>query len=446
MKKTLLFSILLCIAILIFLILIRVFPKNASLLPALLVLMILDGYLWFSIVSRIERLRPGVRYLLTGFYWLPLILLVSSIITGIFVPFLSWQVSLRTFIPGLILTTYICKVFPIVSLVCADLIRTFRFWGNSFTHGKGSAFGYFVRNRWILMTGWLLGGVFFILMMLGMFWWNFNYTVRKQTIVLPELPKSFDGLTIVQISDIHLGSWGCPSELDKAINLVNAQKPDLIFFTGDMANYSTRDVIPFESMLKHIKSRLGIFAILGNHDYGDYITWTSATEKLKDMDDLISFYHRLGWKLLMNEHYILKNDRDSIAILGIQNWGMTKRFQRLGDVEEAERGVKNMDIQLLLTHDPTSWKALVCNTYRNIDVCFSGHTHGFQFGFERWGIHWSPAQYLYDQWGGLYSEPVPGSHPLYLYVNRGLGSIGYPGRIGMPPEITLFTLRREEQK
>jgi len=296
------------------------------------------------------------------------------------------------------------------------------------------------------MTGWLLGGVFFILMMLGMFWWNFNYTVRKQTIVLPELPKSFDGLTIVQISDIHLGSWGCPSELDKAINLVNAQKPDLIFFTGDMANYSTRDVIPFESMLKHIKSRLGIFAILGNHDYGDYITWTSATEKLKDMDDLISFYHRLGWKLLMNEHYILKNDRDSIAILGIQNWGMTKRFQRLGDVEEAERGVKNMDIQLLLTHDPTSWKALVCNTYRNIDVCFSGHTHGFQFGFERWGIHWSPAQYLYDQWGGLYSEPVPGSHPLYLYVNRGLGSIGYPGRIGMPPEITLFTLRREEQK
>jgi predicted MPP superfamily phosphohydrolase len=208
-----------------------------------------------------------------------------------------------------------------------------------------------------------------------------------------------------------------------------------------MANYTVLDVLPFEEILTHLKAPYGIFAILGNHDYGAYVKWPSEEAKEKDMKDLISFYHRLGWKLLLNEHSILRKGDDSIAILGVQNWGKAYRFQKLGDIPAAQKGVENMSVQLLLSHDPSFWDSIICHKFRNIDITFSGHTHGFQFGIECCGIRWSPAQYLYKQWGGLYEKPVPGSHPQYIYVNRGLGSLGYPGRIGILPEITVFTLR-----
>jgi predicted MPP superfamily phosphohydrolase len=280
-------------------------------------------------------------------------------------------------------------------------------------------------------------------MILGMVWWNYDFRVKRQEIILPELPASFEGLKIVQISDIHLGSWSCRTELSKAVDLVNSQHPDVIFFTGDMANYTTLDVLPFEDILSHLKAPYGIFAILGNHDYGAYVSWPSEEAKQQDMKDLVSFYRRLGWKLLLNEHSILRKGNDSIAILGVQNWGKAYRFQKLGDIPAAQKGVENMKVQLLLSHDPSFWDSIICHKYRNIDVTFSGHTHGFQFGIECCGIRWSPAQYLYNQWAGLYEKPVPGSHPQYIYVNRGLGSLGYPGRIGILPEITVFTLKRK---
>ena len=442
MRKAFFFCLLFCLSLIIFLILIRAFPKNASLLPTLLILMILDGYLWFSIKDWVYHFRPVFKYPLTGFFWFPLILLVSSIITGMLVPFISWNLFLRTYIPGIILIVYVCKVFPILFLLFADIFRIFRVWVNSFAHGKGAGFSYFLRNKWVLMTGWLIGGFFFLLMVIGMVWWNYDFRVKKEKLILPELPRSFDGLKIVQISDIHLGTWSFPSKLEEMVRIVNELDPDLVFFTGDIANYSTDEVHPFENIFSHLQSRLGVFTILGNHDYGDYITWTSVEAKEKNLEDLYAFYQRLGWKLLLNEHYILKNDIDSIVILGVQNWGKIKRFQRFGDVGKAQHGFENVAVQLLLTHDPSNWEYIVSRQFRNIDISFSGHTHGFQFGIECCGLRWSPAQYLYDQWGGLYSKPVPGSHPQYLYVNRGLGSIGYPGRIGILPEITLFTIRR----
>ncbi len=442
MRKAFFFCLLFCLALVIFLILIRAFPKNASLLPTLLVLMILDGYLWLSIKDWVYRLRTIFMYSLSGLYWFPLMLVTSSIITGMLVPFISWNISLRTYIPGAILTVYICKAFPIIFLVFADILRIFSFWSNAFFQGKGAGFSHFLRNKWVLITGWLTGGFLLILMVLGMIWWNYDFQIRKETLILPELPKSFDGLKIVQISDLHLGSWSSHAKLEEAVRIVNELNPDLIFFTGDIANYSTDDVLPFKTILSHLISRLGVFTVLGNHDYGDYIAWPSAEAKDKNLKDLFVFYHKLGWKLLLNEHYILKVNNDSIAILGVQNWGKTKRFPKLGDVGKAQHGYKNMAVQLLLTHDPSNWEYIVSCEYRNIDISFSGHTHGFQLGIECCGLRWSPAQYLYDQWGGLYSKPVPGSHPQYLYVNRGLGSIGYPGRIGILPEITLFTLRK----
>jgi uncharacterized protein len=442
MRKLFFFGLLFSLALVIFFILISAFPKNVSLLPSLLVLMILDGYLWLSVKDLVFNQRAFVRYTILGIYWFPLILLTSSIITGMLIPFLSWGIILRTYIPGVILTTYICKVFPILFLFIADVLRVFSFFFNSFIHGKGAVFSYFLRNKWVLFTGWLVGGILYLLMVLGMTCWNYGFQIRNETLKIPELPESFDGLRIVQISDIHLGSWVSKTKLEEAIAIINSLNPDLIFFTGDIANYSTDEVFPFENILSHIRSRMGVFAILGNHDYGDYVTWPSAKAKERNMEDLFAFYQRLGWKLLMNEHCILKKNNDSIAILGVQNWGKTMRFQRFGDVKKAQHGIENMAVQFLLTHDPSNWEYVVSRNFKNIDISFSGHTHGFQVGIECCGFQWSPAQYLYDEWAGLYSKPVPGSHQQYLYVNRGLGSIGYPGRIGMPPEITLFTIRR----
>jgi len=441
MKKILIIGLVVLAIVCIFVALHIAFPVYARMLPVLFILFIIDGYLWSSIRRTILGLKPFWKYSLMIAYWLPLILLFCCIIAGFFVAFTGWNIALRTLLPGVIFILYVFKILPFIFQLIADILRLFSFGIRSFIQGEIHLKDV-ARMRWISLTGWVAGTIFLILMILGMVWWNYDFTVKKQEIILPELPASFEGLKIVQISDIHLGSWACKKELRKAVDIVNSQHPDVIFFTGDMANYSTLDVLPFEEILTHLKAPYGIFAILGNHDYGLYVNWASEEAKEKDMKDLISFYHRLGWKLLMNEHSILRKRDDSIAILGVQNWGKAYRFQKLGDIPAAQKGVENMPVQLLLSHDPSFWDSIICHKFRNIDITFSGHTHGFQFGIECCGIRWSPAQYLYKQWGGLYEKPVPGFHPQYIYVNRGLGSLGYPGRIGILPEITVFTLRR----
>jgi hypothetical protein len=441
MKKTLIIGLVVLVTACIFLALGMAFPIYARMLPLLLILFVIDGYLWFSVQKRILGFKPFWKYLSLIFYWLSEILLLCCIIAGFFIPFAEWNIPVRTLVPGIIFILFVFKLLPFIFLILTDVLRLFTFGFRSFIH-SGTRWAEVARIRWIQITGWMAGTLFLILMILGIVWWNYDFSVKQQVIVLPELPASFDGLKIVQISDIHLGSWSCKSQLPKAVDMVNAQHPDVIFFTGDMANYTTLDVLPFEEILTHLKAPDGIFAILGNHDYGEYVKWPSDEAQKQDMKDLVSFYSRLGWKLLLNEHSILRRGNDSIAILGVQNWGKAYRFQKLGDIPAAQKGVENMPVQLLLSHDPSFWDTIICHKFRNIDITFSGHTHGFQFGIECCGIKWSPAQYLYAQWGGLYEKPVPGSHPQYIYVNRGLGSLGYPGRIGILPEITVITLKR----
>jgi predicted MPP superfamily phosphohydrolase len=441
MKKFLLISLIILAIAGIFLALGIAFPIYAGMLPLLFIVFVIDGYLWSSIRRKIRDLKPALKYPVLILYWLPLILLIGCIIVGAFVSFAQWGIPVRTVIPGLIFIFYVFKIIPFIFLLLNDIVRIFRFVTHSFIHGH-TLWKEIGRLSWIQWTGWITGSAFLLLMILGMVWWNYDFDVKKQEIILPELPASFDGLRIVQISDIHLGSWVCKNELQRAVDIVNAQHPDVIFFTGDMANYTTLDVLPFEDILKKLKAPLGIFAILGNHDYGAYVKWPSEEAKEQDMKDLQAFYRRLGWKLLLNEHSVLRKGNDSIVVLGVQNWGKSYRFQKLGDIPAAQKGVEDMQVQLLMSHDPSFWDSIICHKFRNIDITFSGHTHGFQFGIECCGIKWSPAQYLYKQWGGLYEKPVPGFHPQYIYVNRGLGSLGYPGRIGILPEITVFTLRR----
>jgi predicted MPP superfamily phosphohydrolase len=261
----------------------------------------------------------------------------------------------------------------------------------------------------------------------------YDYRVKKVTIKLPNLPKAFHGLRIGQISDIHSGSYGEKSRVGGGVDLLIQERPDMIFFTGDLVNQQTDEIHDYFGTFKKVQAPLGVFSILGNHDYGDYNIWPSPQAKIRDFEKMLAAHRELGWDLLRNENRILTENGESLAILGVENWGV-KRFSKYGKIEDAYKGTEEASARLLLSHDPSHWEAKVLN-YPDIDVTFSGHTHGFQFGIEAGNFRWSPSQYLYNQWAGLYQE---GSQQ--IYVNRGYGFIGLPGRFGIPPEITIFEL------
>ena len=257
---------------------------------------------------------------------------------------------------------------------------------------------------------------------------------------MPQLPVVFDGLRIVHISDLHLGSWTSKAKLAEVVDIINEQEADLVFFTGDLVDYVSAEAFGYKSILSKVESRFGVFATLGNHDYGDYTTWDSPEAKQANMDELYNFFREIDWKLLNNENHIIENGGEKLAIIGIENWSSYDRFPKYGDLDKALKGTSDIPVKLLLSHDPTFWDQKVQNYYPLIDITFSGHTHGFQFGIDTPGLKWSPAQYMYKQWAGLYSVAGESGRRQYLYVNRGTGTIGYPGRIGILPEITVVEL------
>ena len=217
--------------------------------------------------------------------------------------------------------------------------------------------------------------------------------------------------------------------------LINDQKPDVIFFTGDLVNDRATETHMHMEVLDKINAPMGVFSVLGNHDYGDYVKWDSKEAKQKNLDDLKNVHEKLGWRLLINEHVSLQKDGEEIAILGIENWGANLNFPKYGDMKSAHSGTEKYPVKLLLSHDPSHWSMEVRKVYTDVDITFSGHTHGFQFGIEIPGFKWSPSQYVYKQWAGLYKH-----NDQHLYVNRGLGFLGYPGRLGISPEITVMEL------
>ena len=263
----------------------------------------------------------------------------------------------------------------------------------------------------------------------------YDYRVRKIKVEMHNLPKAFHGIRIGQISDIHSGSYGINAQVGGGVDLLMQERTDMIFFTGDLVNRCTEEIHEYFGIFQKVQAPLGVFSILGNHDYGDYNDWPSPQAKRKDFENMLAAHHELGWELLRNEHRILTESSESLAILGVENWGI-KRFSKYGKIEEAYAGTGEASCRLLLSHDPSHWEAKVLD-YPDIDMTFSGHTHGFQFGVEAGNFRWSPSQYLYKQWAGLYQK---GSQ--YIYVNRGYGFIGLPGRVGIPPEITVFELVR----
>jgi predicted MPP superfamily phosphohydrolase len=292
------------------------------------------------------------------------------------------------------------------------------------------------RGTFIARAALLAGGLTF-----GLFLWGttnrYRYQIANITLRIKDLPDELKGLRIVQISDIHSGSFDNREAVARGIAMIMEQKPDIILFTGDLVNERSVEIEPYLDLFASLSAPLGVYSILGNHDYGDYVTWPSDEAKQQNMDRLYAYQKQMGWKLLRNEHVVLTKNGASFALIGVENWSENTRFPRLGKLEEASVGLEQLDLPLkiLMSHDPSHWDAAVRKNAPDINLTLSGHTHGMQFGVELPFFKWSPSQYVFKQWAGLYQE---GNQ--YLYVNRGFGFLGYQGRIGILPEITVIDL------
>nr|WP_319570890.1 metallophosphoesterase [uncultured Draconibacterium sp.] len=290
------------------------------------------------------------------------------------------------------------------------------------------------RAEFLYQMGLVLAAVPFASILYGVTKGKFNYRVMRENLHFDNLPKSFKGLKIVQISDIHLGSFNKKfDQVAKAVELINEQEPDILLFTGDLVNNFAEETEGWAPVLSQLKAKIGKYSVLGNHDYGDYSEWESAAAKEKNLDAIKKFHQKIGFRLLLNETETLNINGEEIALIGVENWGKPP-FPQHGDLQKAAKKAQGQPFKILMSHDPSHWDAKVLKS-TDIDLTFAGHTHGMQFGIERAGIKWSPVQYKYPRWGGLYREKKQ-----FLYVNRGFGYIGFPGRIGMPPEITVVEL------
>lgn len=303
--------------------------------------------------------------------------------------------------------------------------------------GKGAAESIPSRRTFLQQVGLVAALLPFSTMWYGILRTSSDFNIQRHRLKFPGLPKAFHGIKIVQISDIHTGSVWSKTVFEKAVQHIREEAPDLVVFTGDLVNNETKEAEPFVDILSQISAPMGVFSILGNHDYGDYKAWDSPEDKQKNFDAMLNMHRRLGWTLLLNEHRVFEREGQRLVLAGVENWGAKLHFKRYGKLSKAMEGVRPDDFAVLLSHDPSHWEAEVQSMAPQAKLTLSGHTHGFQFGVEIPGFKWSPAQYVYKQWAGLY-----GDSNSMLYVNRGTGCIGYSGRVGIRPEITVLELQK----
>jgi len=330
--------------------------------------------------------------------------------------------SLIAWLMGLMLLTFVPRLFALPVLLAEDAIRLFR--------------GFPPRSvavSWITLT---LAAILLLIVLFGITRGRHFYRVRRETVSFPDLPEAFDGFTITQITDVHAGSFTDASGVQKGLDLVNAQHSDVILFTGDLVNNQAAEMDRWISAFSQLKAPMGKFSVLGNHDYGYYIQWESAEAQQQNLTRLKEVHSDIGFRLLLNEAVTLKKNDQSITLLGVENWskGSSHNF---GDLKAASTGVPDESFKILMSHDPSHWEGATLGHDQLIHLTLSGHTHGMQFGIELFGLKWSPIQYIYKQWAGLYQQAGR-----FLYVNRGFGFVGLKGRIGMWPEVAVITLKR----
>jgi len=340
---------------------------------------------------------------------------------------------------GIFLAFFLLALVLGFFLLLEDVVRIVAFGYNKIVGSAPAETGYFPSRRKFL-SGLALGlaSIPFGAMLYGMYRGKYNYQVLKYEVEFDDLPDAFDGYQITQISDVHSGSFDNFRKVAYGIDLINAQQSDVIFFTGDLVNDRTSEMEPWKEVFSRLEAKDGKFSILGNHDYGDYTSWESEAAKAQNLEDLKVMQKEMGFDLILNSNRYLQKDGQKIALLGVENWGRGG-FKKAGDLQMAKEGVDKDDFKILLSHDPSHWEDVALQDDYHYHLTLSGHTHGMQFGVEIPGwIKWSPVKWRYKYWAGLYKEMGQ-----FINVNRGFGFIGYPGRFGIWPEISVITLKKK---
>ncbi|MCG2612838.1 metallophosphoesterase [Terrimonas sp. NA20] len=391
------------------------------LLLILLVFIIADIYFYQAVTTLTQH--SGLRLA----YWLLDSLLIAGMVSIVFLRRAGqntqrWIAGLMS----LMLVIFIPKLVATPVLIAEDIVRIFE--------------GFPPRSVYVSEAAVVIALAVFLIIVFGLTRGRHFYKVRKETLYFADLPESFDGFTITQISDIHSGSFSDVKGVQKGIDLVNAQNSDLLLFTGDLVNNLATEMDPWIPGFTTLKAPYGKYSVLGNHDYGDYIRWETRAAKDANLHRLKEVHDEIGFKLLLNESVTITKQGNSIALVGVENWGKGG-FHKYGDLKTATENVPDNAFKILMSHDPSHWDEVTIDHHQHVHLTLAGHTHGMQFGIDLFGFKWSPIKYVYKQWAGLYEQDGK-----YLYVNRGFGYHGLKGRVGMWPEITVLTLKRGESK
>ena len=402
------------------------------------ILALLDLYVFQAIKTVSSGASPKWKMIINNGYWAISIIILIVLILIPFINFDSLPKSVRNYLFATILGIFFAELFVSLFLLIDDIRRLIQ-WasGKLFfknTEGENLSGEGISRSAFLSWLGIGIGGGLFSTLIYG-FSNKYNYDVKRIQLSFDNLPPAFKGLKIVQISDVHSGSFTNKQAVNKGIDKMLNENADLILFTGDLVNDRATEMADYMDVFNRLKAPMGVYSTLGNHDYGDYVHWESDEAKKNNVEHVKQIHAQLGWRLLMNEHVVLEKGGQQIALLGIENWSAKARFPKHGKMKEAYAGTEKYPFKILMSHDPSHWDAQVRTDYPDIDLALAGHTHGMQFGIELPWFKWSPVQYVYKQWAGLYEEGKQ-----KLYVNRGYGFIGYPGRVGIMPEITVIEL------
>ena len=340
---------------------------------------------------------------------------------------------------GFFISLFVFQFIIIIGLIFEDIIRFPQALYSFFNQGITGQDFFPQRRKFISQITLTIASIPFGAILYGMYRGKYNYKVSSYELEFDDLPVSFDGFKLTHISDIHCGSFDNPEKVKYGIDLINKQESDVIMFTGDLVNNVSKELNPWKDLFSSLKAEHGVYSILGNHDYGDYMNWDNDQDKINNLDNLKKIQNEMGFKLLLNENdFIIKNG-EKLAVIGVENWG-AGGFKKSGDLNKAIEGVSNVDFKILLSHDPSHWNNQVVPHNFIFPLTLSGHTHGMQFGIDIPGwIKWSPIKWRYPEFAGLYQKAKQ-----YLYVNRGFGYLAYPGRVGMWPEITVITLKKRK--
>jgi predicted MPP superfamily phosphohydrolase len=395
----------------------------------------LDFYIYKAILGARTNWSEAKRKQFSISWWTINILFFIGIFLSIY---FNIRLTIRAIILVAFFLTFVGKVFFALFLLVDDVRRLVIWATRKTTKPKSNSIvgEPIKRSDFLLKAGIVAAAVPISSLSFGIISGAYDYKIVRQKLYLANLPKAFDGLTLGQISDIHSGSFYDRKAVLGGVEMLMKEKPDLVFFTGDMVNNIASEMREYQDIFSKIKAPLGVYSVLGNHDYGDYFFGRGpSAAKAKSLADVKQTHKNMGWNLLLNEHRSIKIAGEEIGILGIENWG-AGRFAKYGRMDLAVQNTDHFPVKLLLSHDPSHWRAQVLENYPQIDAMFSGHTHGMQFGVRTKEFQWSPVEYIYKEWAGLYQEKNQ-----QLYVNVGYGFLGYPGRVGMLPEITIFELK-----